>query len=180
MRQVSHRGGHFDVGYLAAHDRVGRSVGRGAYGADVAQAEHRPETGVAGPIGDHRNGSGRVPVLLPRTAVKPAPPRYIQETFDALLGDPLAMSLQQTTFVVVDLETTGGTPDDCGITEIGAVKACGGEQLGEFGTLVNPGQPIPPFVTVLTGITEAMIAPAPRLEEALPAFLEFARGAVLV
>ena len=93
---------------------------------------------------------------------------------------PLAMSLQQTTFVVVDLETTGGTPDDCGITEIGAVKACGGEELGEFGTLVNPGQPIPPFVTVLTGITEAMIAPAPRLEEALPAFLEFARGAVLV
>jgi len=110
----------------------------------------------------------------------PAPPRYVQETFDALLGDPLAMSLQQTTFVVVDLETTGGTPDDCGITEIGAVKACGGEELGEFGTLVNPGQPIPPFVTVLTGITEAMIAPAPRLEEALPAFLEFARGAVLV
>lgn len=108
------------------------------------------------------------------------PPRYIQETFDALLGDPLAMSLQQTTFVVVDLETTGGTPDDCGITEIGAVKVCGGEELGEFGTLVNPGQPIPPFVTVLTGITAAMIAPAPRLEEALPAFLEFARGAVLV
>jgi DNA polymerase-3 subunit epsilon len=124
--------------------------------------------------------AGRTPVLLPRSPVRPAPPRYIQETFDALLGDPLAMSLQQTTFVVVDLETTGGAPDDCGITEIGAVKACGGEELGEFGTLVNPGQPIPPFVTVLTGITETMLAPAPRLEEALPAFLEFARGAVLV
>jgi DNA polymerase-3 subunit epsilon len=84
------------------------------------------------------------------------------------------------TFVVVDLETTGGTPADCGITEIGAVKICGGEELGEFSTLVNAGQPIPPFITVLTGITEAMIAPAPRLEEVLPAFLEFAQGAVLV
>jgi DNA polymerase III subunit epsilon len=146
----------------------------------VAQAEHGPETGEASSSGDRLPGMHRATVLLPRTEVKPAAPRYVQETFDALLGDPLALSLQQTTFVVVDLETTGGTPDDCGITEIGAVKACGGEELGEFGTLVNPGQPIPPFVTVLTGITEAMIAPAPRLEEALPAFLEFARGAVLV
>ena len=154
----------------------------------MAQAEHRPGTGAVNSTGDGwpavPHGSGHTPVLLPRTLprteLKAAPPRFIQETFDALLGDPLAMSLQQTTFVVVDLETTGGTPDDCGITEIGAVKARGGEELGEFGTLVNPGQPIPPFVTVLTGITEAMIAPAPRLEEALPAFLEFARGAVLV
>ncbi|HEY7173706.1 MAG TPA: DEDD exonuclease domain-containing protein [Micromonosporaceae bacterium] len=104
----------------------------------------------------------------------------MQQSFDVLLDDPLAVSLRETTFVVVDLETTGGVPADCGVTEIGAVKSCGGEELGEFGTLVNPGQPIPPFVTVLTGITETMVAPAPRLEEALPAFLEFARGAVWV
>ena len=72
------------------------------------------------------------------------------------------------------------SPADCGITEIGAVKVRGGEELGEFGTLVNPGLPIPPFITVLTGITEAMLAPAPPLEEVLPAFLEFAQGAVWV
>ncbi len=59
--------------------------------------------------------------------------------------------------MVLDLETTGGAPDGGGITEIGAVKVRGGEQLGEFATLVNPGEPIPPFITVLTGITEAML-----------------------
>ncbi len=105
---------------------------------------------------------------------------FVQQTFDQLLDDPLALSLRETTFVVVDLETTGGAPESCGITEIGAVKICGGEELGEFATLVNPGQPVPPYVTVLTGITEAMLAPAPDLPEVLPAFLEFARGAVWV
>jgi DNA polymerase-3 subunit epsilon len=105
---------------------------------------------------------------------------YVQQTFDHLIDDPLARSLRETTFVVVDLETTGGTPDSLGITEIGAVKIRGGEELSEFATLVNPGQPVPPYITVLTGITEAMLFPAPRLAEVLPAFLEFAKGAVWV
>jgi DNA polymerase-3 subunit epsilon len=52
--------------------------------------------------------------------------------------------------------------------------------LGEMQTLVRPGSAIPPFIAVLTGITDAMVASAPRLEAALPAFLEFARGTVLV
>ncbi|GIH18710.1 DNA polymerase III subunit epsilon [Rugosimonospora africana] len=108
------------------------------------------------------------------------PSIFVQQTIDQLLDDPEAHSLRDTTFVVVDLETTGGRPEDCGITEIGAVKTLGGEELGEFATLVNPGQPIPPYVTVLTGITSAMLAPAPPLTEVIPAFLEFARGAVWV
>ena len=99
----------------------------------------------------------------------------IQSTFDDL-GTPLA----GVTFVVVDLETTGGTPAQCGITEIGAVKVRGGELLGEFQTLVNPAEPIPAFISVLTGITDSMVAGAPRIESALPAFLEFAQGSVLV
>jgi DNA polymerase-3 subunit epsilon len=90
------------------------------------------------------------------------------------------LSLRDTTFVVLDLETTGGAPDGGGITEIGAVKVCGGEELGVFGTLVNPGERLPPFITVLTGITEAMLAPAPPIEAVLPSLLEFLRGAVLV
>ncbi len=106
--------------------------------------------------------------------------RFVQQTFDQLLDDPIALSLRETTFVVVDLETTGGAPSGCGITEIGAVKIRGGEELGEFATLVNPGEPVPPFITVLTGITQAMITPAPALTEVLPAFLEFARGTVWV
>jgi DNA polymerase-3 subunit epsilon len=112
-------------------------------------------------------------------------PAYVQGTLDSLLSadgsvDPAAVSLADTTFVVLDLETTGGAADGAGITEIGAVKVRAGEQLGEFATLVNPGEPLPPFITVLTGITEAMLRPAPPIETVLPALLEFLRGAVLV
>src|SRR5699024_3788557 len=67
-----------------------------------------------------------------------------------------------------------------GITEIGAVKVRGGETVGEFQTLVNPGMPIPATITVLTGITNAMVLPAPGIRSVLPAFLEFAEGAILV
>jgi DNA polymerase-3 subunit epsilon len=84
------------------------------------------------------------------------------------------------TFVVVDLETTGGAPQDCSITEIGAVKVRGGEVLGEFQTLVHPLEPIPAFISVLTGITDRMVASAPPIESALPEFLAFAGDAVLV
>jgi DNA polymerase-3 subunit epsilon len=104
----------------------------------------------------------------------------VQLTLDALFDDPRAASLFATTFIVVDLETTGGAPSGGGITEIGAVRVRGGEVLGEFGTLVHPAERIPPFITVLTGITEVMVAPAPRIDVVLPGFLEFAHGAVWV
>jgi DNA polymerase-3 subunit epsilon len=95
----------------------------------------------------------------------------VQASFDEL-GTPL----HEVTFVVVDLETTGGSPLACEITEIGAVKVRAGQILGEFQTLVDPGVPIPPFISVLTGITDLTVAGAPRLSSALPAFLEFAGG----
>ncbi|MCW2629132.1 DEDD exonuclease domain-containing protein, partial [Mycobacterium sp.] len=94
-----------------------------------------------------------------------------------------SVSLRETTFVVVDLETTGGRA--CGeghdaITEIGAVKVRGGAVLGELATLVDPGRSIPPQIVTLTGITTAMVCNAPTIDSVLPAFLEFSRGAVLV
>ncbi|MEY2433592.1 MAG: polymerase subunit epsilon [Acidimicrobiaceae bacterium] len=98
-----------------------------------------------------------------------------QRSFDDL-GSPL----HGVTFCVVDLETTGGSAADCSITEIGAVRLRGGECLGTFQTLVNPGCAIPRSITSLTGITEAMVAPAPRIEAVLPSLLEFIGGSVLV
>lgn len=87
--------------------------------------------------------------------------------------DDLGRHLSATTFVVVDLETTGGSPGVNAITEIGAQKVRGGKVIGEFQTLINPGVPIPPFITVLTGITESMLLPAPRIDEVFPQLLEF-------
>ncbi|WP_332662736.1 DEDD exonuclease domain-containing protein, partial [Aeromicrobium sp.] len=95
--------------------------------------------------------------------------------------DELGRALSDTTFCVVDLETTGGSAaKGSKITEFGAVKIRGGEVVGEFQTLVNPDETIPAYITVLTGITNQMVIDAPRIAEVLPSFLEFARGSVLV
>ncbi|MDT4938439.1 MAG: polymerase subunit epsilon [Pseudonocardiales bacterium] len=102
-------------------------------------------------------------------------PAWVQTSLDEL-----AEPLRTTTFTVVDLETTGGSSASDSITEVGAVRVCGGEIQGEFQTLVDPGVPITPFVSVLTGITDAMVSGAPPITAVLPAFLEFARGSVLV
>jgi DNA polymerase-3 subunit epsilon len=110
---------------------------------------------------------------------------------DAVFGeDPAGLAevaLRDTTFVIVDLETTGSRAkgDENGrgydsITEIGAVKVRGGEVLGELATLVDPGRSIPPQIVALTGITTAMVCDAPTIDSVLPAFLEFSKGAVLV
>ena len=82
--------------------------------------------------------------------------------------------LSSITFVVLDLETSGASPQTgSAITEIGAVKVCGGQVLGTFKTFVNPGTPLPPFITELTGITDEMLRDAPTIESVLPLLLEF-------
>lgn len=104
-----------------------------------------------------------------------------QQVFEHMSFDDLGRALHDTTFCVVDLETTGGSPSrGSQITEIGAVLVRGGEVLGEFQSLVNPDTEISAFITVLTGITNQMVVEAPRIAAVLPSFLEFARGAVLV
>ena len=82
--------------------------------------------------------------------------------------------LQETTFVVVDLETTGASPKKgAAITEIGAMKVKGGEIIGEFKSFVNPLSPIPEYITAMTGISDLMLADAPVIDEIFPTFLEF-------
>ena len=94
--------------------------------------------------------------------------------------DELGTPLREVTFVVLDLETTGGSQHTDSITEVGAVKVRGGEQIGELATLVDPGTGLAPHIVALTGITTAMVTGAPRLPSVLPSVLEFLSGAVLV
>lgn len=88
--------------------------------------------------------------------------------------------LRDATFCVLDLETTGGNRNDDTITEIGVVKVRGGECLGRFHTLVNPGRAIPPQITVLTGLTDAVVATAPRIEAVLGSLIDFLGDAIFV
>ena len=123
-------------------------------------------------------------VRLPNVAAMGAPAAEQLSLPD--LDGATEIPLRETTFVVVDLETTGGrmnardgTVADA-ITEIGAVKVRGGVVLGEFATLVDPQRSIPPQIVQLTGITTAMVCDAPTIAAVLPMFFEFAHGAVLV
>ena len=94
--------------------------------------------------------------------------------------DDLGTPLVNVEFAVLDLETTGGSPATDQITEVGVVKVCGGEVTATFHTLVNPRMPIPPMITALTGITNAMVANQEPIEVVLPCLLEFLGDAVLV
>jgi len=102
-------------------------------------------------------------------------PGAVQQRFE-----DLGTSLIDVEFVVLDLETTGGSPTDDRVTEVGAVKIRGGEVIGTFQTLVDPEIPIPPFISALTGLTDRMVADAEPIEVILPCLLEFLGTAVLV
>ncbi|HEY1989178.1 MAG TPA: exonuclease domain-containing protein [Acidimicrobiales bacterium] len=99
----------------------------------------------------------------------------VQQSFDDL-GTPLS----QVTFVVLDVETTGGSPTGSSLTEVAAARYRGGEMLGTYQTLVKPDERIPPFITALTGINDLMVADVPTTGAMLPSFLEFLGGAVIV
>jgi DNA polymerase-3 subunit epsilon len=95
------------------------------------------------------------------------------------IGVSRAVPLVKLAYVVVDVETTGFTPADCGITEIGAVRVRDGQVVAEFTSLVNPGTPVPGQIEELTGIGDAMLAGAPPVAAVLPGLLAFAEGCVL-
>jgi DNA polymerase III subunit epsilon len=103
-------------------------------------------------------------------------------------GDAVALAeppgatllLEEATYVVVDLETTGLRPGQSGICEIGAVRLRGFEVEAEFETLVDPGLPIAPGASAVTGLRNEQLRGAPRPAEAVRRFLAFAGDGVLV
>ncbi len=98
------------------------------------------------------------------------------------LAEPLGATLllEEATYVVVDLETTGLRPGESGICEIGAVRLRGFEVEAEFETLVDPGLPIGVGASAVTGLRTEQLRGAPRPAEAVRSFLAFAGDGVLV
>ncbi len=94
-------------------------------------------------------------------------------TWQSTLQD-FGRPLNEITFLVIDLETTGGAPHlGAGITEIGAVKVRAGEVLGEFKSFIDPQHPVPAYITDLTGITDEMVFQSPTIAQIFPLLLEF-------
>lgn len=96
-------------------------------------------------------------------------------------GPDPAEELDHLTFAVVDVETTGGSPDrGHRITEVAVVEMTGGVVTREFHTLVNPGRRVPTRISALTGITDAMVAGAPLFHEVAQELLHRLDGRVFV
>lgn len=90
------------------------------------------------------------------------------------------IDLAETDFVVLDVETTGSKAPPCRVIEIGAFRVSGGEVTDRFHTLVDPETPIPPFIASLTGISDAMVADAPKFGEVADDLLRFIGDSVVV
>ncbi len=111
-------------------------------------------------------------------------PRFLEDDEDGAWGlaesHLLEVLLAEAPLVVVDLETTGQSAEETGLTEIGAIRMVGLSEVGRFDRLINPGRPIPNYVSKLTGISNKMVADAPSVESIIGEFVEFAADAVIV
>ena len=85
-----------------------------------------------------------------------------------------------TTYCVLDLETTGFSAKTEKITEVGIMKVKNGEVIDEFSCFVNPEKHIPERVTEVTNITDEMVKDAKTIEQVFPEILDFIEDSVLV
>ena len=88
--------------------------------------------------------------------------------------------LGEIEYVVLDTETTGLRPGPHRVIELAAIRMRGSEVLGSFQSLLNPGTRLPAFIVQFTGISQEMVAKAPKAHEVFPDFLHFIDGAILV
>jgi len=84
------------------------------------------------------------------------------------------------TIVCLDIETTGLSPDNDSIIEIGAIKFSGTRVIAEYETLINPSRPINQYISNLTGISNAMVMNAPMLSDKLREFVDFVGDAPIL
>ncbi|UCC48185.1 MAG: 3'-5' exonuclease [Gemmatimonadota bacterium] len=131
-----------------------------------------------------RQGPPRLAASLVREVLG-ADPRFQLSRGRWLLSDEQAgygsTSLHDLDFVVVDVESTGGSPARGDrVTEVAAVRVCGGQVVDSFESLINPERPIPPSVTALTNITDEMVAGAPRFADLAEPLQRALEGAVFV
>ena len=104
---------------------------------------------------------------------------YLAPDKKPIVTNPKGQSID-TTYCVLDLETTGFSPVTEKITEVGIMKFKDGKVIDEFGCFVNPEKPIPARVVEVTGITDLMVQDAETIEKVFPKILEFIEGSVLV
>lgn len=104
---------------------------------------------------------------------------YLVDDLNRIIENPAGQDFDDT-YVVFDLETTGLSPVNDRIIEIGAVKIEGGKITDRFSSFVNPRIPIPFNIEQLTGINDSMVENADTVEKVLPLFLDFCGGAVMV
>jgi len=176
---------------------AGASAGEMSVGGSTVVCVMRPDV-IAQAAGGH--GYGALPLAQEavggREAVAPRKLALVESAGPGVAGPGVAgpgvagpgvaelrrggLELAEVEFAVIDLETTGWSPRAAAITEVAAVRVRGGGRRGEFASLVNPGVPVPPGIEDLTGISDWMLAAAPRLPAVLPGLLNFADGCVLV
>ena len=143
-------------------------------------------------VTDHGNAQS-YPEIMKATSKKrggpsPVKPIYgmegylVDDTARAIYGytEEYNVSLAEGEFVIFDIETTGLSPANCGITQIGAVIYKDGQVTEEFETYVNPAMPVPEEITRLTGITDEIVKNAPSEKEAVGAFLDFCGNRMLI
>ncbi|MBQ8947401.1 MAG: PolC-type DNA polymerase III [Lachnospiraceae bacterium] len=101
---------------------------------------------------------------------------YLVDDLEKVVTGDLDRKIADQTYVVFDIETTGFSPVNDRIIEIGAVKIRGGEVIDRYSTFVNPEIPIPFDIETLTHINDNMVMGSPTIEHILPEFLEFIEG----